>query len=78
MADEARQLRDYVEYFRDLGVHDFYRRGEPGAVTWPEAEGGCGCECSSCDAGESAPKIASALIPDRLVSGFQVQRFQIK
>jgi uracil-DNA glycosylase family 4 len=38
MADEARQLRDYVEYFRDLGVHDFYRRGEPGAVTWPEAE----------------------------------------
>src|SRR5215469_2226785 len=23
------QLRAYVEYFRDLGVHDFYRRGEP-------------------------------------------------
>jgi len=22
-------LRAYVEYFRDLGVHDFYRRGEP-------------------------------------------------
>jgi len=30
MAGEAeRQLRAYVEYFRDLGVHDFYRRGEP-------------------------------------------------
>jgi len=30
MAGEAeRQLRAYVEYFRDLGVHDFYRQGEP-------------------------------------------------
>lgn len=30
MATEAeQQLRAYVEYFRDLGVHDFYRRGEP-------------------------------------------------
>jgi uracil-DNA glycosylase len=30
MAEEAEeQLRAYVEYFRDLGVHDFYRRGEP-------------------------------------------------
>jgi uracil-DNA glycosylase family 4 len=30
MADEAqRQLRAYVEYFRDLGVYDFYRNGEP-------------------------------------------------
>jgi DNA polymerase len=23
------QVRAWVEYFRDLGVHDFYRRGEP-------------------------------------------------
>ncbi|HEX9201316.1 MAG TPA: uracil-DNA glycosylase [Acidobacteriaceae bacterium] len=23
------QLRAWVDYFRDLGVHDFYRRGEP-------------------------------------------------
>lgn len=30
MATETeQQLRAYVEYFRDLGVHDFYRRGEP-------------------------------------------------
>ncbi|GGA55204.1 hypothetical protein GCM10011507_03090 [Edaphobacter acidisoli] len=30
MATEAEQhLRAYVEYFRDLGVHNFYRRGEP-------------------------------------------------
>ena len=39
MADEAqKQLRAYVEYFRDLGVHDFYRSGEPGTVAWPEVE----------------------------------------
>lgn len=30
MADERQeQLRAYVEYFRDMGVHDFYRVGEP-------------------------------------------------
>jgi uracil-DNA glycosylase len=27
--EEVEQLRDYVEYFRDLGLYDFYRRGEP-------------------------------------------------
>jgi uracil-DNA glycosylase len=30
MAGEAeQQLRAYVEYLRDIGVYDFYRRGEP-------------------------------------------------
>jgi uracil-DNA glycosylase len=30
MAGEAtEQLRAYVEYFRDLGIHEFYRQGEP-------------------------------------------------
>jgi uracil-DNA glycosylase len=30
MAGEVElQLRAYVDYLRDLGVHDFYRRGEP-------------------------------------------------
>src|SRR5271168_4480107 len=30
MAEDAgQQLRAYVEYLRDMGVHDFYRRGEP-------------------------------------------------
>ena len=29
MAEDVERLRAYVEYFRDLGVHDFYRRGEP-------------------------------------------------
>lgn len=30
--DAEQQLRAYVEYFRDLGIHDFYRRGEPVAI----------------------------------------------
>jgi uracil-DNA glycosylase family 4 len=27
--DAEQQLRAYVEYFRDMGIHDFYRQGEP-------------------------------------------------
>src|ERR1035441_8054669 len=31
MPDQAgTQLRAWVDYFRDLGIHDFYRRGEAG------------------------------------------------
>jgi DNA polymerase len=38
MAGEAEeQLRAYVEYFRDLGVYDFYRRGEPVAAAVEES-----------------------------------------
>ncbi len=29
MSIDPEHLRAYVEYFRDLGVYDFYRRGEP-------------------------------------------------
>ena len=31
-SDREQQLRAYVEYFRDLGVHEFYRNGEPPAA----------------------------------------------
>lgn len=30
--DAEQQLRAYVDYFRDMGIHDFYRRGEPIAI----------------------------------------------
>ena len=30
--EREQQLRAYVEYFRDMGIHDFYRRGEPVAI----------------------------------------------
>jgi uracil-DNA glycosylase len=37
MAGEAeQQLRAYVEYLRDIGIHDFYRRGEPVVVEFRE------------------------------------------
>ena len=35
--DREQQLRAYVEYFRDMGIHDFYRRGEPIAIEAVEA-----------------------------------------
>jgi uracil-DNA glycosylase family 4 len=34
------QLRAWVDYFRDLGVHDFYRRGEPGIAIADESDVG--------------------------------------
>ncbi len=30
--EREQQLRAYVDYLRDMGVHDFYRRGEPMAA----------------------------------------------
>ena len=44
MSVDAEQLRAYIEYFRDLGVYDFYRRGEPDemAVEAVGAEGAIG------------------------------------
>jgi uracil-DNA glycosylase len=39
MAGEAeQQLRAYVEYLRDMGIHDFYRQGEPVYVEAVSAE----------------------------------------
>jgi len=35
--DADQQLRAYVEYLRDMGVHDFYRHGEPVLAEAPEA-----------------------------------------
>ncbi len=32
VGDAEQQLRAYVDYFRDMGIHDFYRRGEPVAI----------------------------------------------
>ena len=33
MALQAEQVRAFVEYLRDLGVHDFYRRGAEGEIS---------------------------------------------
>ena len=34
----SQQLRDYVDYLRDMGIHDFYRHGEQAAVASPAIE----------------------------------------
>ena len=40
MAVDAAQLRDFVEYLRDLGIHDLYRRTgvEPTVLSWVGAK----------------------------------------
>jgi uracil-DNA glycosylase family 4 len=59
MADEARQqLRTYVDYLRDLGVRDFYRRGEAGTMAWPAGEAAVSVERVQ----EAAP-IRAAVVP---------------
>jgi uracil-DNA glycosylase family 4 len=53
---EARQqLRAYVEYLRDMGVHDFYRQGDPvdGLVVAEEAP----------DRMASSPPVATPVVP---------------
>src|SRR3984885_661617 len=48
--EREQQLRAYVEYLRDLGVHDFYRRGEP----------------QSAKVGEAPPEAASVAMVEEL------------
>jgi hypothetical protein len=42
MAGDVEQLRAYVEYFRDMGIFEFYRRGEPVFVESAEIAGSTG------------------------------------
>jgi uracil-DNA glycosylase len=63
MAGEAGpQLRAWVDYFRDLGVHDFYRRGEPGGLAEIEADSGGLAESSSGEA-DTSPIEVNPLAP---------------
>lgn len=57
--DREQQLRAYVEYFRDMGIHDFYRRGEPVAIETIEIAAAAAAE-SSPIAFEAAPVHVSA------------------
>jgi uracil-DNA glycosylase len=54
MAGEAeQQLRAYVEYLRDIGVHDFYRQGEPVVA----------------EVLETPPRVAAAVVVEELEDG---------
>jgi uracil-DNA glycosylase family 4 len=60
MAGEAeQQLRAYVEYLRDMGVHDFYRQGEPVVAAVPEARP------LPVEAAVMAQEVDDALVPAR-------------
>jgi uracil-DNA glycosylase family 4 len=70
--DAEQQLRAYVEYFRDIGIHDFYRRGEPIAI---EAVEVAATAASSIEAlpvileAAPVPPVVSAVVPPS--RGFQ-------
>ncbi len=66
-ADREQQLRAYVEYFRDMGIHDFYRRGEPVAIETIEIAAAAVAEPSRI-AAEVAPvsvSIPAITLPNR-------------
>ncbi|HKO20436.1 MAG TPA: uracil-DNA glycosylase [Acidobacteriaceae bacterium] len=56
-ADVDAHLRGWVEYFRDLGVHDFYRRGEQAGSEEEVVSAGV---LASVDAAAAAPTEAAA------------------
>ncbi len=71
------QVRAWVEYFRDLGVHDFYRRGEPAPQAASEAEAVTATPDAGVESGRpfvnetpSTPPIAGTVLvpPVRLIS----------
>jgi DNA polymerase len=71
------QVRAWVEYFRDLGVNDLYRRGEPAPQAASEAEAVTATPDAAVEngvpfalEGPSAPPIAETIsvTPDRLIS----------
>ncbi len=71
------QVRAWVEYFRDLGVHDFYRRGGPAPSAASEAESAIATPDAAVESGRpfvnetpSAPPIVETILvpPVRLIS----------
>jgi uracil-DNA glycosylase len=55
--EREQQLRAYVDYLRDMGVHDFYRRGEPMLV-----------ENGSESLAAAVPVAPPAIVVERLVA----------
>jgi len=52
-------LRAWVEYFRDLGIHDFYRRGEPATLAASEPEAGPAIRIAAVEGGRFANQAPS-------------------
>ncbi len=69
MALEAEQIRGFIEYLRDLGVYDMYRRGVAGTLTVAELLGkspGAGGIVARVDAASATPAGSSAAGPARV------------
>jgi DNA polymerase len=71
------QVRAWVEYFRDLGVHDFYRRGEPVAHAASEPDAASATLIAAVESGgafadeaPSTPPIVETILvpPVKLIS----------
>ncbi|WP_348269972.1 uracil-DNA glycosylase [Edaphobacter paludis] len=69
--DREQQLRAYVEYFRDMGIHDFYRRGEPVAIEAIEMAAAVSATDPSPIALEVAPVPAFVPADTPPIRGFQ-------
>jgi DNA polymerase len=63
MPFEADGLRAWVDYYRDLGIYDFYRRGEQQAALAAEAENDAAAGSAEVEAAENvaAPAYSTAL-----------------
>ena len=71
------RVRAWVEYYRDIGVHDFYRRGEPAQQAASEAEAVTATPDAAVESGRpfvnetpSAPPIVETILvpPVKLIS----------
>jgi uracil-DNA glycosylase family 4 len=64
------QLRAWIDYFRDLGVHDFYRRGEVIALSAvdPEAMPGSAGEVEASAVGRAAESFLVDVMPEPAIS----------
>jgi uracil-DNA glycosylase len=60
--EREQQLRSYVEYLRDMGVHDFYRQGEP---VFAEAASVSVAETSVVAEARPLPVAAAAVVEER-------------
>jgi DNA polymerase len=69
--ETATELGAWVEYFRDLGIHDFYRRGEPAAIEVAEADAGLDVRATHAPAAMPVAEIETPPVtaaPQKLVS----------
>lgn len=73
-ADVDAQLRGWVEYFRDLGVYDFYRCGEPASPAEAVTHGLLtSVEGVAVHIPQSSPPVAVSRIPEVSVQASAVQ-----